>query len=77
MDIVKEAMLLWRLGHEVIFFGTQPTPLNCNNKSSVKIAKKPIFHVQMKHIEMQYHFVTKTLGWKDRLNSCFDYWLAS
>jgi hypothetical protein len=62
MDTIKEAMWLWRWGHEVIFLGTQPTPLNCNNQSSVKISKNPIFHAQMKHIEMRYHFVRKVLG---------------
>lgn len=72
VDIIKGAMWLWRWGYEVIFLGTQPTPLNYNNQSSVKIAKNPIFHAQMKHIEMQYHFVRKSLGWRDRLNSCFD-----
>ena len=35
----------------------QPTVLNCDNQSCITIAKNPVFHARMKHIEIQYHFV--------------------
>jgi hypothetical protein len=34
-----------------------PTPISCDNMSSMKIAKNPIFHAGTKHIECHYHFV--------------------
>ena len=35
--------------------------LNCDNHSFIAIAKNPIFHACMKHIEIQYHFVHKMI----------------
>jgi hypothetical protein len=29
----------------------------CDNLSSIKLAKKPVFHARTKHIEVHYHFV--------------------
>ena len=34
-----------------------PTILRCDNQSSVKLAKNPIFHAKTKHIEIHYHHV--------------------
>ncbi|KAK6803354.1 hypothetical protein RDI58_001138 [Solanum bulbocastanum] len=33
-----------------------PTPLHCDNKSAIQIAKNSVFHARMKHIEIDYHF---------------------
>jgi len=41
------------------FFGTQVTPLMCDNQSSVKFTKNHVFHAKTKHIEVQYHFIRK------------------
>jgi hypothetical protein len=34
-----------------------PIPVSCNNQSSIKLAKNPVFHVRTKHIEVCHHFV--------------------
>ena len=34
-----------------------PTILRCDNQSSVKLAKNPVFHAKTKHIEIHYHHV--------------------
>jgi hypothetical protein len=32
-------------------------PVSCDNQSSLKLAKNPVFHARMKHIEVCHHFV--------------------
>ena len=36
-----------------------PTPLYCDNMSSIYLARNPVFHVRTKHIEVHYHFIRK------------------
>ena len=36
---------------------SDPTPIYCDNLSSIQLAKNPIFHARTKHIEVHYHFV--------------------
>jgi hypothetical protein len=36
---------------------SDPTVIYSDNLSSIQLAKKPIFHARMKHIEVHYHFV--------------------
>ena len=31
--------------------------LFCDNQSAIHLAKNPIFHARMKHIELKYHFI--------------------
>ncbi|XP_021980468.1 uncharacterized mitochondrial protein AtMg00810-like [Helianthus annuus] len=35
---------------------SQPTPLHCDNKSAMQIAKNSVFHDRKKHIEIDCHF---------------------
>ena len=46
-------MLLRDLG----IFLPQPPLLWCDNVSALAIALNPVFHTQIKHIEVDYHFV--------------------
>jgi hypothetical protein len=32
-----------------------------NNQSVLHLAKKPIFHAQTKHMDVQYHFIRRTI----------------
>ena len=34
-----------------------PIPVNCDNQSTIKLAKNPVFYAQTKHIEVCHHFV--------------------
>ena len=34
-----------------------PTPLYCDNMSSIYLARNPVFHARTKHIEVHYHFI--------------------
>ena len=53
-----EVVWLRRLFAELKVLGTtQPTILRVDNQSNMQIAKNPIFHVQTKHIETQYHYI--------------------
>jgi hypothetical protein len=36
-----------------------PPILWCDNISALPLASNPIFHVRMKHIEVDYHFIQK------------------
>jgi mevalonate pyrophosphate decarboxylase len=32
-------------------------PLMCDNTSIISVAKKPVFHKRMRHLERRYHFL--------------------
>ena len=34
-----------------------PIMIYCDNISNMQLAKNPVFHARMKHIEVHYHFV--------------------
>lgn len=34
-----------------------PTPMFCDNKSAIQLAKNPQFHKRTKHIDVKYHYV--------------------
>jgi hypothetical protein len=36
---------------------TMPTPLFCDNQGVIKLAKNPIFHECIKHVEVHCHFI--------------------
>jgi hypothetical protein len=35
----------------------EPMVIYCDNRSSVKVSKYPLFHDRLKHIEIRYHFI--------------------
>ena len=39
----------------------KPTLLHCDNESSIKIARNPVFHSKTKHIIVHYHFIQEKL----------------
>src|SRR3954468_19654914 len=36
---------------------SHPTPMYCDNQSSIQIAHNSVFHEQTKHIEIDYHLI--------------------
>jgi hypothetical protein len=32
-------------------------PLMCNNISAISVAKNPVFHKKMRHVERRHHFL--------------------
>jgi hypothetical protein len=45
-------MLVGLFGQEML-----PTVIHCDNQSSIKLSKNPVFHDWSKHIEIRYHFI--------------------
>ncbi|KAJ9562057.1 hypothetical protein OSB04_007217 [Centaurea solstitialis] len=56
-EIVWLRWLLSDMGVDV----SQPTPLHCDNKSAMQIAKNSVFHERTKHIEIDCHFTRQHL----------------
>ncbi|KAJ9557693.1 hypothetical protein OSB04_012307, partial [Centaurea solstitialis] len=56
-EIVWLRWLLADMGVDV----SQPTPLHCDNKSAMQIAKNSVFHERTKHIEIDCHFTRQHL----------------
>lgn len=57
-DCAKEATWLRGLLSELkVCSNLTPTIINCDNQSSIKLAKNPVFHARTKHIEVHYHHV--------------------
>jgi hypothetical protein len=46
--------LRWLLADMRVFF-SHPTPMYCNNQSSIQIAHNSVFHERTKHIEIDCH----------------------
>ncbi|KAL0423113.1 UNVERIFIED_CONTAM: Retrovirus-related Pol polyprotein from transposon TNT 1-94 [Sesamum radiatum] len=40
--------------HQPIEYGV---PLYCDNLSTIRLAKNPVFHARTKHVEVHYHFI--------------------
>jgi len=48
--------LHWLLVDMGVFL-KDPTPLHCDNKSAIHIARNSVFHERIKYIETDYHFI--------------------
>ena len=53
---ICEAIWLRRLEKELGFSNSLPMSLWCDNQSSIKISKNPVFHDRTKHFEVDWHF---------------------
>lgn len=51
-----EAVWLRRLLAELRILDDNPTPIYCDNQSSIKLSYNPVFHEKSKHFEIDYHF---------------------
>ena len=59
-EAIKEAIWLGGLLNE-LGVGQKQIPIYYNNQSSICLAKNPVFHVCIKHINVCYHFVWRLL----------------
>jgi hypothetical protein len=41
-------------------------PLMCDNTSAISVAKNPVFHKKMRHVERRYHFLRDHVEKGDR-----------
>jgi len=57
----KEAIWLRSLLDELGFKQHHPTTLFEDNQSAIALAKNPVYHMQSKHIDIQYHFTREKL----------------
>ncbi|KAG4957026.1 hypothetical protein JHK85_043406 [Glycine max] len=49
----------------------EPTKINCDNKSTIALAKNPVHHNRTKHIAIKYHFIRKAEATKEiKLDYC-------
>ena len=51
-----EAIWIRRLLGELKILDNKPTPLFCDNQSSIKLSYNPVFHEKSKHFEIDSHF---------------------
>jgi hypothetical protein len=54
---VHEAVWLRKLLNDLFDHEMDPTTINCDNQSSVKLSENPVFHDRSKHIEIKYHYI--------------------
>jgi hypothetical protein len=40
----------------------EPTPIYCDNKSTIALSKNHIFHKRSKHIDTRYHFIRELVN---------------
>lgn len=59
--LVAEITWIVRLLHDLSAPPILPIPFHCDNQATIHIAKNPVFHERMKHIELADLF-TKSLA---------------
>ena len=40
----------------------EPTPILCDNKSTIALSKNHVFHKRSKHIDTRYHFIRELVN---------------
>jgi len=53
----KEAIWLRTLLSELGYPFSSPSPIHCDNHSTITLAKDPTFHARSKHIDIRHHFI--------------------
>jgi hypothetical protein len=64
LDGVKNITWLQTLLKELKFLDDEPTQLHYNNEIKIKFMNNLVFHVRMKHIEIQHHYIYKKVNAK-------------
>jgi hypothetical protein len=55
--VVREAVWLRKLLTNLFDHEMDPTIIQCDNQSCVKLSENPMFHDRSKHIEIKYHYI--------------------
>jgi len=61
MKGIKEVVWLWNLSTRIQGISSNPIPLFCDNQSTLKVAKNPVYHEQLKHIKIWLHFIRENV----------------
>jgi hypothetical protein len=56
-EAARNISYLRRLFQELHIDITSPTPILCDNISSIQLVKNPIMHAQTKHFDLQHHYI--------------------
>ena len=57
----QEAIWLRHLQEELGVTNTGPTLIFEDNQGAISMAKNPVFHKRMKHVQIRYHFVREAV----------------
>ncbi|PKU67864.1 Retrovirus-related Pol polyprotein from transposon TNT 1-94 [Dendrobium catenatum] len=55
--LASDILWLRQLLADFMILTPQPTPIFCDNVSTIALANNPVFHARTKHIEVDYHFI--------------------
>ena len=64
-EAVQEAIYLRKLLTDFGYSQTEPTIINIDNQSAMKIANHPVQHQRTKHIDIKHHFVRDAISNKE------------
>ena len=56
-SVAYQAVWLKRILTEMGMDQTKAIPITCDNNSTISIARNPIHHGRMKHIDIRFHFI--------------------
>lgn len=62
-----EAYWIRMLMKEFQIYLSSPSTIWCDNIGALALASNPIFHIQMKYVEINYHFIREKVVNKDIL----------
>lgn len=58
----RQAFWLRKLLADLQLEQKEATELFCDNRSTIAMAKNPVFHGRTKHVDVQHHFIRKLIG---------------
>jgi len=56
-EVGREAVWLRKLLSNLFEGPLDPTIIQCDNQSCIRLTKDPIFHARTKHINNKYHYI--------------------
>ena len=60
--ITKEALWIWKFLGEILCPLTKLMLLYCDNQPAIAVVKNDQYHTRIKHIDIRYHFIRKTVA---------------